>query len=504
MFMELPSWSEVEDQIKSSADKKRAIKVYLLDKNYEEYSSKLNRLLAKEVKKDSEKGTRKYMLYDSIGEGLEPIYFWLLDFMQDKGALGLGGLNSKEGVKKIEEGFEASVSGGYFGEMGVRRTQMEAKSMEYLGAINQLVKSILNLIYDLKEFELLLKPYDELKSKDEATIENGRYSLKGRWMDNVDVKKGRGSINGMAQDLQFITLRDAFFYVNDTKSIEGLDLNDRVKRILTHKLAEYQRWVESSEKELRKRFEIEKSYLKSQYGTFKLYCSWVMPYLKAAEKLRMREFNRADVVNAFSNMYMELTLYGTKEVSPSKLGAAFEGVKLDRRYYSVVEINLKFRTLPQLSQGQGGRHYVEGGRVEIIYKGYGVDDLELHALDTEDTNEMLELVEKYLKTGLKDLEEDINSFINPVKEKKEIKVEKKKVKFENPLSFVFKGFSEGLGHPIKLLKKELKKLSSSEGIENFPKAYIEKQMLSAVGGTASGLCNTIYNTYKDAHGMIKP
>src|SRR3989344_2661317 len=502
MYMDLPNWSEVQESIEKSSDPKKAIKVYLLDDNFKEYYSKLNRLLVKEIKKKI--CCKKYMIYDSIGEGLEPIYFWLLDFMQDKGALGLAGLSGKEGITKVEEGFEASVAGGYFGEMGVRRTQMEAKTMEYLGAINQVIKSILNLIYDLKEFELLLKPYDEIKSEDNSLIENGRYSLKGRWMDNVDVKKGRGSINGMAQELQFITLRDAFFYVNTSKDADNLDLNDRVKRVLKNKLGEFERWVEVSEKELRKRFNVEKSYLKSQYGSFKLYSSWVMPYLRAAEKLKMKEFNRADVVNAFSNLYMELSLYGVKEIFMTELSHIYEKMDLDRKYYAVLEINIKFRSLPQLAQGQGGRHYIEGGRVDILYNGYSVDDIELHALDSVDTNEMLELIEKYLGTGLQDLEEDINTFINPIKEKKEANIEKKKVKFENPLVYVWKGFVEGFGSPVKLVKKEIKKLTSTEGLENFPDIYIDSSMRTLVEKVATDLCTLIYNTYKDAHGMIKP
>ena len=70
----------------------------------------------------------------------------------------------------------------------------------------------------------------------------------GTGMDNVDIKRGRGSINMMAQDLQFVTLRDAFMTVKTLKDVDKIDLNDRVKRILKPRLAEFLEWKTRSEK----------------------------------------------------------------------------------------------------------------------------------------------------------------------------------------------------------------------------------------------------------------
>ena len=48
----------------------------------------------KELKEEAASKTSKTieynLIYDAIGEGLEPIYFWLLDFMQDSEPSGLG------------------------------------------------------------------------------------------------------------------------------------------------------------------------------------------------------------------------------------------------------------------------------------------------------------------------------------------------------------------------------------------------------------------------------
>ena len=484
------TWKEVEEHIDSYEDnyaKRKAIKGYLLTKAYEEYNSKLNTKLNNLIT-DKCAFIKREMIYDSLNEGLEPIYFWILDFMGDVGALGLS-------VEKEEKGYEASVTGAYYGEMGARMTQMQAKAMEYLGAINQVVKSILNILYDLKEFKMRLKYYDQIHSEDNEDKKIGLYSLKGVWMDNVDIKKGRGSVNSMAQDLQMVTLRDAFFYVDDVKQVKNLDLNQRIKNILTMKLNEFEQWAAVSEKELRTRYDIEKAYLKSQYGTFKLYSTWVMPYLKAAEKLRMKDTNSAHIVSAFSNMTMDLSLRGKTELKVTDINPYFKKYKIDRKYYAVLKIDLKFRTLPQVVQGQGGRHYIQGGRVDILYSGYGIDDLELKALEQAERNEILKVIEEYLGIGLQALETDIDEVINEPKKKDEDIEKIKKVRYENPFSIIWHGFKDGIIAPFKYTKDEFKKLTGLTR-DDITNEYIDKTMLNAVENASKGLCTAIYDTYK--------
>ena len=105
-------------------------------------------------------------------------------------------------------------------------------------------------------------------------------------MDKVDLQRGQGSINAMSSgNLQFVTLRDAFLSAKSPEDVDKIDLNERVKRILKPRVQEFFEWKKRSEQELRKRFEIEKTYLKSQVAALKLQSKWAKPYLKAAEKL---------------------------------------------------------------------------------------------------------------------------------------------------------------------------------------------------------------------------
>jgi hypothetical protein len=224
--------------------------------------------------------------FESQQAQLEPIYYWILDFLQD------GGWDTK----KITDNFTASPGSGNFAEFGQRATRMQEEGMKILGGLNQVIKACINLIYDLKEFELRLKHYDDVKSDNKEKAEAGMLALKQIWLDSVDLKRGRGSIHQMAAELGYTTLREAFMMANNLDDLKRMNdendgiINDQVLRILIPRLKEFSDWREYSEKELRKRMNIEKNYLRSQIETVKLYSVWMKPYLKAAEDLRQRGF----------------------------------------------------------------------------------------------------------------------------------------------------------------------------------------------------------------------
>ncbi len=479
-------------KIKELKDKKSYIKYLINDPAYSKEKNNLLMELAPLAIKDPL--VNYNLIYDSLSEGLEPIYFWILDFMGDSSPAGL---DLK--VWKGSEMFEASVTSGYFGEIGQRSSLMQQKAMEYLATINNIIKSVLNLIYDLREFEIRLGPYDILKnSTDKEKKTAALYSLKGIWMDQVDAKKGRGSINLLVQDLQFVTLRDAFFFVNEPKNINNdLDLNERVKNILRRKLEEFNEWKEYSEKEIRKRYEIERIYLKAQEGTLRIYANWLKPYLIAAQKLRMRgssgkvsDLTNPHIVNSFSNMEMEIKLYGKREIKPGHVHKSFEEVEIDTKYFAVTEVTLKFRSVPSALSGQGGRHYVHGGRTDIIIKAYALDNIELEAVENLEMYEDLKLIDEYVGTSLVKLQEEINKYTSePEKEDKDKNVNK--IKFENPFKGLFSGFKE-IYNPLRDSISPKKKYSSV--------IYEELEKLS--GEKAKSTAYLIYNTYKKTHGML--
>ncbi|MEK6835760.1 MAG: hypothetical protein AABX55_01940, partial [Nanoarchaeota archaeon] len=129
------------------------------------------------------------IVYDSLSEGLEPIYFWILDFMQESYPSGLG----MDEVIKSKDEYEAAVGSGFFSDLGAKATRMQEQAMKMMATINTVIRSIINLIYDLREFEIRLETYDDLHSLEEAKSEAAEISLRVIWMDQVDIKRGRGS-----------------------------------------------------------------------------------------------------------------------------------------------------------------------------------------------------------------------------------------------------------------------------------------------------------------------
>ena len=347
---------EVDGYLKKIEGKsgKEAIKALDESLKYSDYREKFsvyNEVLKKDIDLDAKKELRTNLIrlikdnalvslktgqkvelhlgYDSISEGLEPIYFWFVEFLRNDSPTGLG-----LDINKVEEAFEASASSSYFGEMGGRASIMQDRAIKILATINTVVRSVINLIYDLKEFEMRLQTYDQLKSEDKEDKFAADLALKGMWLDQVDlVKHGRGAINSLTQQLQFVTLRDAFFVAENIKKVNDMDLNIRVQNILIRKLDEFYKWRDISERELRKRYNIERAYLKSQIDSLKLYTKWARPYLRAAQQLGMKDFNSPHVVAAFNNVIMELTLFGKKEVKPESINEKFARLKFVTKFY---------------------------------------------------------------------------------------------------------------------------------------------------------------------------
>ena len=82
------------------------------------------------------------LVYDSSSETLEPIYFFILDLMNDFAF----------DTTKIVDNFSSSVGSGHFSEMGIKATQMQQQASKVLADVGVVMRGVLNIIYDLKEF----------------------------------------------------------------------------------------------------------------------------------------------------------------------------------------------------------------------------------------------------------------------------------------------------------------------------------------------------------------
>src|SRR3989338_6025328 len=105
------------DYLKKEVDKKRDMGNLIRDEikksTDSDLKSKLRKLLVENITKLSGSSNIYKLSYDSMSEGLEPIYFWILDFMTDSGPNGI----KMDEVIKYKDEYYASVASGYFGEM---------------------------------------------------------------------------------------------------------------------------------------------------------------------------------------------------------------------------------------------------------------------------------------------------------------------------------------------------------------------------------------------------
>ncbi len=443
------------------------------------------------------------LVYDSPSETLEPIYFWLLNFMS----------TMRHKPEKIVDNFASSPGSGHFSELGGKKSQMQDQASKILGTINNILRSVLNLIYDLKEFKIRLSHYDAAKSKESSIKSAGLLALKQIWMDKVDVLRGQGSINALSSgNLQFVTLRDAFFAVDTPKDVDKLDLNDRVIRLLKPRILEFNEWTKRSEEELRKRYEIEKTYLKSQVDSLKLQSRWAKPYLVAAEKLSQSENLEKDaaLVTAFNTVLLQLTLMGKKEFDVEEAAVTstrLEGRQLPekfakkakkmKKFYSVIFVDFNFRGIPS----KVGQHYVFGGRADIKFKSYGLNEDELklfsEKMSESDLDIALRLVEGMTDDSLKQLKVDIDELLGGKEE------EKKKGSGDNPFSALFSAFKKSTKNKKedKEKEKEKKKLEKlkEKGVtkDSYPESYARNWVIADAMNTGF----TIYDIFKKSMGM---
>jgi hypothetical protein len=477
------------------------------------------------------------LIYDSFGEAMEPTYYWILDFLREQ--LGYN-------VEKTYDFFAASEASGYFGEMGQRRTALETRisgggqAPGLFGTINMVIKSIINLLYDLKTFDLRLKHYDDIKVKDPSIKKSAFEALKGIWLNEVDKTKGNAAIDVLAQQLNFITLRDAFMVVpvqdwyvpnadskkisevkeKAVKYVEKMDLTDVVKRILAPRIKEFIDWVYLSEKELRMRQSVEKAYLKAQYSALRAYTKWARPYLIATQKLIPVEYTELleehkelgigpeAIPTPFHAIWFYIELMGSKAadidlIRPGvgvykKLSAELKDKK--NQPFSVLNIRFAFRGSPQTMKGAKGEIItINTGRLFIRFCSYVMQKKHLELLSKREDEEVLKFIDVMTTETLEAMADDFKKYLEEETKKEEEKI---KTAFELPFSTFVKPLFGSLGTFNKLAKdifKQMPKLGLDSG-----EAWKVARLKLIAAEKAKKDCFAVFEKYRKANKMITP
>ncbi len=455
-----------------------------------------------------------YMLsYNSPTESLEPVYFWLLDFM--------GG---PEKVEKLIDNFQSSPGSGHFSELMGKATRMQEEGMKIMQTVGVLIKSVINIVYDLRQFETRLNDYDVANGKKgKERIEGGVMALKQTWLDNVDVKRGNSSVKAMtfSQQGAFVMLLNAFMAAKDFNSIKTIDVNETIRRVLEQRMIEFEEWKKLSEMELRKRYNMEKHYLKSQVDSLKLYSRWATPYFKAAEQLRQGSSDSAALVKAFNTIVLKLVLFKpdaikAAELVPGKeLPKIFEKLKEKndegkgdyRKFYSCVIVDFMFRGIPQ----KVDQHYGFGGKSDVKFRGFALNQDEMDVfrkkMEDGDVSEALKWVQGATETSLKEIQDDLDYFLKDIDDRPKEKDEKSENKGNiNPFTallgigdFFKKEDKQKDDAAAKKVKAEKIAKMIKEGIT--PDNYYEKLLRSIAVQKARAGAFGAYDIYKKAHGM---
>lgn len=426
------------------------------------------------------------LTYESYSDTLEPVYYFLLDLMEEFGL----------SPEKLVDNFSPTPGSTQFSELGTKATAMQQQATKSLGDINTVLRSVLNIIYDLRDFQVRLHDYDNVHSDKQEVSDAARLALKQLWMDKVDMQKGNSSIKALGTQGGFITLIDAFLASKTIKDVERLDLNERIKRILIPRLQEFENWIGASEQELRKRFEIEKNYLRTQVNSLQLYARWAKPYLIAAQQLETTPTNRASLVKAFNRTVLELTLLGKSKLDikasavEGSLPEQFQDKKLEKRmkrnYYSCVLMDFVFTAVPK--QGT----FI--GKAEVVFRAYALNEDEVNKLNKElkesDIGDVLKLIEGATDESINQLKDDINGFLEG-----DILGPSEKAKEEKPADE-----SNPFLAMIGFYGKDKSKKKPGDKIEK--DNYYEENFirpLAALGASDSAF--TLFDVYKKAHGM---
>jgi len=435
---------------------------------------------------------RYRLVSSSFGMSLEELYFWSINHLRQDQAF--------PNLIKITDVFSASENSAFFGQSAQRLSIQEDRASSFLRGISELVKTLFQIVRELRIIDERLEIYKEWKKSKSADA-----TLKGLFADFAENKGGQtqpGSLYHLANTVGYAVLPDLFFntIVRDKedidKIVDGLNFNQNVKSVLKRKLYQYLIWVEKTEKELvvRRKFQIK--YLRQHYITIKTYISWVKPYLKHIKGLTMNEaqLDSPDLISSFETSSTEIEVIGYKPLTKKGVNAC-------------ILLTFDFNTRPVLNyQQESSRGPIHVGRGCMTLRGYAWTDKQIEMYrkmkDYED-RELLGLVDDQLRSAMDMLGEDLDNYIKeaegtiednkPSSEKSKLTPIESNENVFDPFINIFRGFGD-------IGKSFMPDFSLSGGKDK--KKSITSDDIKEAQKAASFAMWMIFKNYKKSHGML--
>lgn len=445
---------------------------------------------------------------------IEETYYWFLHWLrQERGFTQ---------VEKIYDIFSASENSAVFGNMAQRHAIQQDRAAQFLRGIGEMVKTLFQIVRELRIIDEKIEPYRQWKDKKSAdiTLKHTFISLVEGGANNPD------SVYSLATKVGFTVLPDLFFNTH-IYSIDDIDkevdngsvkeFNKVVRTVLKRKLYQYVNWKEKTEKELEARKKFQLQYLRQHWSVIQLYMSWVRPYLRTTRRME-RSGNltdNPDIISLFDNTLIEIEILAKRPLSMRK--------KND--HHSCVLINFKYTTKPTLSYKPeyGQQAVAHSGKVEVTLRAYGWhrEDIEAYKkMRREEDVEMLRSINEHIGGAMDYLGKEFEQYLEEAGEEHALEKKKEREKAEKEAADAsnealnkhnrfrkygllepFLEMGAGVGEMFGgiFASSGQKKVKADNSPD--PKARDDDKLKEA-GKTASFEAGLLYTIYKKTHGQL--
>ena len=440
-------------------------------------------------------GEARYMIVmDSTQAAVEEKYFSILRFLQNSKPFGLGYKASE--IEKVKDVYTAGETSAYWGSVEQRRAAQIDKFQQIMANVGNMVKTLFQLIRELRIMEERLEYYDRSnKGEDAAEV-----ALKSVWVDMVEGGgKSPGSVIGLAMNVGFVTLPDLFYSIHPKKiddverDVEKLkdSFNRKVREVLARKLKQYMIWKEKTYQELKMGLKFKLKYMRQHFHVIKIYLNWLRPYLKNIKRLQMKEtLGDQDIVAAFDTSKIELEILAVRQdYAVEVMPGTMEPRKFED-FFPVLRAQWSFVAIPELAyQQEYQRGAVHRGRTTMVIEAFVASKAEFDDYKKKQDEDDLELLGAVDESILA-MKDEIDHYLKKAgeEEKKEEEQQKRQSLFE-PVTAVYKGFKEMFGLPLGGAKKQHSR--------NY-----QKEEQQAANKSVSFDAYLAYKVFKSSHGMM--
>ena len=378
------------------ADKKKAKEEKALTKEEQkELSDKIAKILKASRVKDHNGWTIEYKLeINSPFEKPEKFYGLVLNEAR---------IEFKK-IIRVEQFLNASPTSAFYVDISQKKAFAKDAIDKSMGIVNGIVQTIVKLIYSLREFDSVLDIFKKLDSSDKLEVFAAEQNLRRVFLDEVDMKKGRGAMYQMqvSQGMEYVNLVDSFVSVEKLSDIDDLKSNDRIKRILKGRFQEYTLWKSAFKQDMVTRKEIQRQYLKSQVDSLKLQLDWIKPYYTMLKQLDIKSgMTDPDLLAGFDT-----------SIITTKIRCLTGGEADKSLVTAFLDIDFSFKTGPYPVQtDSGGRAFHHRFGTKITYTPYVMSNEDYEDFVKKEAMKEIDFFQDIVGNQLKAMSEDLEKYL---------------------------------------------------------------------------------------------